>query len=67
MADLGSYFYTHPVNFLDNFYASTVYTGVYAVDLRSSLDFRYYQTGSPFEYQLMRLLYTKARQLEVDK
>ena len=67
LADFGLYFYTHPVNFIDDFYASTAYTGIYAVDLRSSLNFRYYQTGSPFEYQLVRLLHTKVRQTEVDK
>ena len=29
--------------------------------------FRYYQTGSPFEYDLVRLLYTRMRDLEVQK
>lgn len=46
--------------------ASTV--GVYglkAVDSRQQVKFRYYQTGSPFEYQLVRFIYTKKRELDV--
>jgi len=38
-----------------------------ATDIRSNLDFRYYQTGSPFEYELVRLLYTKVRKVEIAK
>lgn len=40
-------------------------TGLYVVDARYRIDFRYHQTGSPFEYELVRLLYTKKRQFEV--
>jgi len=29
--------------------------------------FRYYQTGSPFEYELVRLLITTKRELDVAK
>ena len=39
LGDIGMYFYTHPVNFVDNFYVSTAYTGLYAIDVRSNLDF----------------------------
>jgi len=31
------------------------------------LSFRYYQTGSPFEYDFIRLLSTKNRELEIAK
>jgi phospholipid-binding lipoprotein MlaA len=30
------------------------------------IPFRYYQTGSPFEYDLIRLLYTKKRVLYIE-
>jgi phospholipid-binding lipoprotein MlaA len=36
-----------------------------AVDTRSALDFRYFETGSPFEYELVRFLYSKWREFEI--
>ncbi len=39
---------------------------LYAVDARHQLPFRYYQTGSPFEYDFVRFLYTKSRELRID-
>jgi phospholipid-binding lipoprotein MlaA len=39
--------------------------GLQPIDTRHQLAFRYYQTGSPFEYELVRLLYTQTRRLEV--
>jgi phospholipid-binding lipoprotein MlaA len=63
--DLVSYFYIHPLNFVDHAAASAAYTVLYAIDLRHQYDFRYYQTGSPFEYQLVRRLYMQQRELEV--
>ena len=44
--------------------------GVYslkAVDARHQVKFRYYETGSPFEYQLVRFVYSKKRELDVAK
>ena len=38
-----------------------------AVDRRHGLDFRYYESGSPFEYDLLRLLYTEKRRLDIAK
>jgi phospholipid-binding lipoprotein MlaA len=35
------------------------------IDARSRIAFRYYQTGTPFEYDLVRLLYTEVRQLQI--
>jgi phospholipid-binding lipoprotein MlaA len=35
-----------------------------AVDQRASLDFRYYATGSPFEYETIRFLYVHKRLIE---
>ncbi|RPI35943.1 MAG: hypothetical protein EHM54_06945, partial [Nitrospiraceae bacterium] len=43
------------------------YTGADAVDTRHKIPFRYYQTGSPFEYDLVRLLYTKKREMDIEQ
>ena len=41
------------------------YRGLNALDTRKNIGFRYYETGSPFEYELMRMLYLKMRELEI--
>ena len=41
--------------------------GLQPVDARSRIAFRYYETGSPFEYDLVRLLYTEKRDLDIAK
>ena len=35
------------------------------VDLRRQVNFRYHGSGSPFEYDLVRFLYTKKRELQL--
>jgi phospholipid-binding lipoprotein MlaA len=40
-------------------------TGLYAIDRRSLVQFRYYQTSSPFEYDLVRYFITKRREFEL--
>jgi phospholipid-binding lipoprotein MlaA len=37
---------------------------VYAVDTRANVDFRYYASRSPFEYDMVRILYTQKRLIE---
>jgi phospholipid-binding lipoprotein MlaA len=39
--------------------------GLQPIDTRRQVGFRYYQTGSPFEYELVRLLFTEKRKLDV--
>ncbi len=41
------------------------YRSLKALDARNNIGFRYYETGSPFEYELMRMLYLKKRELEI--
>lgn len=44
------------------------YTATYGlrpIDARKNTGFRYYMTGSPFEYEQVRLLYTQKRKLDV--
>ena len=38
-----------------------------ALDTRANTAFRYYETGSPFEYEWVRLLFTTKRQLDVER
>jgi len=51
-----------------------IYTGdtalplgtLFVIDTRAQLSFRYFQSGSPFEYELIRFLYTQKRAIEID-
>lgn len=43
------------------------YYGLLVIDTRNSVAFRYYETGSPFEYELVRLMITTKRELDVQK
>lgn len=42
-------------------------TGLRAIDARSRIEFRFWESGSPFEYDLIRLLYTRKRRLDIAK
>lgn len=56
-----------PLNFDGHIARSAGFTLVNSIDVRHNLKFRYYQTGSPFEYDLVRFLYTMNRELEIEK
>jgi phospholipid-binding lipoprotein MlaA len=43
------------------------YYTLYGIDTRAHIPFRYYETGSPFEYDLVRTLYTTKRKLDIEK
>lgn len=38
-----------------------------AIDKRKNTDFRYYETGSPFEYSLVRYAYERMREVQIQK
>lgn len=38
-----------------------------SIDARANVAFRYYETGSPFEYEWVRLLYTTKRKMDIEK
>lgn len=38
-----------------------------AIDRRHRISFRYFDTGSPFEYELVRKLYTQKRKLDIER
>jgi phospholipid-binding lipoprotein MlaA len=48
-------------------YANPAIYALYFVDQRRQVGFRYYQSSSPFEYDLVRFLYTKKRELDILK
>lgn len=41
------------------------WTAIYAIDRRAHIPFRYYETGSAFEYEMVRMLYNTKRDIEV--
>lgn len=53
-----------PLNF-DNNDLEVPYYILKGIDMRKRMPFRYYGTGNPFEYELVRFLYTKKRELEI--
>lgn len=48
----------------DHALAQNINTGVRALNTRSEVAFRYYTTDTPFEYDILRYAYTKARVLQ---
>ena len=54
-----------PPAWVDDDTTTLVFTAVSAVDKRKRVPFRYYGSGSPFEYEQIRLLYTKKRELDI--
>ena len=56
-----------PLNLDDHSDREYAYYSVKATSKRSDIDFRYYETGSPFEYEMVRLLYSKWRQIQIQK
>ncbi len=67
VADAAIFNHTDPLDFDGHSDREVPYQLLNAVDTRHRVEFRYYETGSPFEYELIRLLFGKARQLEISK
>lgn len=65
VADSVAFSAVDPLNFEHNEEWELPYQGVKAVDARHRQPFRYYKSGSPFEYEFVRLLYTEKRKLQV--
>ena len=68
MDSVARFYYLYvPLNFDGHLERSSAYTLVNSIDTRHQIKFRYYQSGSPFEYDLVRFLYKKHRELEIAK
>ena len=65
VADSVAFAVVGPSAWVDDDDASLVFNGVAAVDKRHRQSFRYYSTGSPFEYEMIRLLYSSMREIEI--
>jgi len=56
-----------PPAWVDDDDATLAFTVVSSIDKRKRIPFRYYGTGSAFEYEQIRMLYTKKRELEISE
>ena len=56
-----------PLNFDSNDDLEIPFYLLRAIDARHRIAFRYYETGSPFEYEMVRLLYGKFREIQIAK
>lgn len=43
------------------------WTTLFVLDTRANVAFRYYETGTPFEYRMVRMLYTAKRRLDIER
>lgn len=62
----GDYGTSYGINIFDLYRGPKSYalSGLYAVDRRANVDFRYYGSGSPFEYGNIRFLYVRKLLIE---
>jgi phospholipid-binding lipoprotein MlaA len=63
LGDYGLDYGVNPFNIYRG-YASYGLGTLNAIDTRSNIGFRYYATGSPFEYEVIRFLYVRKRLIE---
>ena len=64
-ADSAAFTLVGPVAWVNDAAVSDTYGGISILDKRHRIPFRYHQTGSPFEYDLLRMLYTIKREFDV--
>jgi phospholipid-binding lipoprotein MlaA len=67
VGDAAAFSAVDPLNFDHNESWEMPYLGLDAVDARHRQPFRYYKSGSPFEYELVKVLYTEKRKLQIAK
>lgn len=67
VADGAAFTFLGPPEWVDDNDATLIFAGVAAVDKRHRETFRYYRTGSPVEYEMIRLLYTSMRKIQIAK
>jgi ABC-type transporter lipoprotein component MlaA len=63
LGDYGIYYGINVADLYRGYQSYALGTGN-AVDTRANTDFRYYATGSPFEYEVIRFLYVRKRLIE---
>ena len=65
IADSAAFSLIGPAAWVDDTTISMAYAGTAAVDRRHRIRLRYHQTGSPFEYELLRTLYSMKREYDI--
>jgi phospholipid-binding lipoprotein MlaA len=66
-ADALAFYYALPAEVTSSIAYYTVMYGLRPIDARYQTPFRYYGTGSPFEYDLVRFFYTEKRRLDIER
>lgn len=66
-ADQGLFYVLDPLQLDNSTPGRIAYNTAYVINKRDTTNFRYYQTGSPFEYTLVRLVYLNYRALQVEQ
>ncbi|HWL66890.1 MAG TPA: VacJ family lipoprotein [Geminicoccus sp.] len=54
-----------PSDVRDDIFYDLLFWGLWPIDARYQIDFRYHSTGSPFEYDLVRYFITKSREVKI--
>lgn len=67
VADSVAFSVAGPPAWVDDDDVTMIFNGVAAIDKRHRESFRYYRSGSPFEYDMLRMLYTSKREIEIAK
>jgi phospholipid-binding lipoprotein MlaA len=67
VADAVAFSNLGPPAWVDDDDVTLAFNIVTAIDKRHRVPFRYYGTGSPFEYEMVRLLYTSQREIVIQK
>jgi phospholipid-binding lipoprotein MlaA len=62
-----AFYYALPGEVTSSIAYDVVMYGLRPIDLRYRTPFRYYSTGSPFEYDLVRFLNTEKRRLDIER
>ena len=64
--DRGTTLYLDPLEMLEFSQNDPEILAVEGLDTNSNLSFSYYETGTSFEYEYIRLFYTKSREIEIE-
>jgi phospholipid-binding lipoprotein MlaA len=67
VGDFAAFKFAGPPAWVDDEATENIFTAVSAIDKRHRASFRYYKSGSPFEYDMVRMLYTAKREMEIAK
>jgi phospholipid-binding lipoprotein MlaA len=67
VADAGLFWLVTPASVQESLAYNFARFGLQNIDTRHRIAFRYFETGSPFEYDLVRLIYTEKRKLDIAK